>query len=158
MKDHNVNNLRADRNVIWKFVQWLHELAKELDGELVLVAMEQRPGQGKPQLRNHRFKVGNVDEMANIAVQEATKDWANVYFGSYVVRPGLPSWSRHGYRGQPRGTSSCRCRCRSRPSGRLLSWAWACSCWCSPCPASTAGGAGARPDHPISCRCCHTAT
>ena len=32
--------------------------------------------------------------MAKAAVEEAKKDWANVYFGAYVVRTGLPPNAR----------------------------------------------------------------
>ncbi len=57
---------------------------------------------------------------------------------------------RRAHRGPRRGTSSCRYRCRSRRSRYWVSETWRAPClWC-PLPASLAGGAGARPDHPIS--------
>lgn len=96
MQDNDFNHIRADRDVIGKFVQQLHDLAKGLDGELVLVAIEQNPDQDRAQLRSHRFKVGDPGRMASIAAQEAGKDWTNVYFGGYVVRPGLPGGCRGG--------------------------------------------------------------
>ena len=53
-------------------------------------------------------------------------------------------------RGPQRETSSSRYRCRLRRWRLELSWAWRAPClWC-PFPASITGGAGARPDHPIS--------
>src|SRR5258708_3368942 len=56
---------------------------------------------------------------------------------------------RRAHRGPRRGTSSCRYRCRSRRSRYWVSETWRAPClWC-PSPASLAGGAGARPDHPI---------
>src|SRR5882762_8109226 len=57
---------------------------------------------------------------------------------------------RHAHRGPRRGTSSCRYRCRSRRSRYWLSETWRAPCLWRPLPASLAGGAGARPDHPIS--------
>src|ERR1700675_942391 len=58
---------------------------------------------------------------------------------------------RRAHCGPRRGTSSCRYRCRSRRSRYWVSETWRAPClWC-PLPASLAGGAGARPDHPISC-------
>src|SRR6266403_1248862 len=57
---------------------------------------------------------------------------------------------RRAHRGPRRGTSSCRYRCRSRRSRYWLSETWRAPCLWRPLPASLAGGAGARPDHPIS--------
>src|ERR1019366_4443346 len=49
-----------------------------------------------------------------------------------------------------RGTSSCQCRCRRRRSNAWVRLPWRAPClWC-PAQASLVGGAGARPDHPIS--------
>jgi hypothetical protein len=45
--------------------------------------------------------------------------------------------------------NSCRCRCRSRQSQSVLSLAWRAPCLGAP-GQLIAGGAGARPDHPIS--------
>src|SRR6267142_2460234 len=59
---------------------------------------------------------------------------------------------RRAHRGPRRGTSSCRYRCRSRRSRYWLSETWRAPCLWRPLPASLAGGAGARPDHPISRR------
>jgi hypothetical protein len=75
-------------------VQWLHHLADGLEGELVLAAIEQQPDDAKAQVRVARFAVGDSTAMAKAAVEEAKKDWANVYFGSSVVRPGLPPNAR----------------------------------------------------------------
>jgi DNA repair protein RadD len=57
---------------------------------------------------------------------------------------------RRAHRGPRRGTSSCRYRCRSRRSRYWVSETWRAPCLWRPLPASLAGGAGARPDHPIS--------
>src|SRR5882762_5108532 len=59
---------------------------------------------------------------------------------------------RRAHRGPRRGTSSCRDRCRSRRSQYWVSETWRAPCLWRPLPASLAGGAGARPDHPISRR------
>jgi hypothetical protein len=57
---------------------------------------------------------------------------------------------RRAHRGPRRGTSSFRYRCRSRRSRYWVSETWRAPClWC-PLTASLAGGAGARPDHPIT--------
>jgi hypothetical protein len=61
---------------------------------LVLVAIEQKLGQRTSQVRVERFAVGNCSAMAEVALQEAKKDWVNLYFGAYVVRNGLPANSR----------------------------------------------------------------
>src|SRR3981189_3070201 len=53
------------------------------------------------------------------------------------------------HRGPRRGMSSCRYRCRSRRSRYWVSETWRAPCLWRPLPASLAGGAGARPDHPI---------
>src|SRR5262245_52063294 len=39
---------------------------------------------------------------------------------------------------------------RSWRSDQIVCWTWACSLKCAPSPALLAGGAGTRPDHPIS--------
>src|SRR5882724_7054316 len=57
---------------------------------------------------------------------------------------------RRAHRGPRRGTSSCRYRCRSRRSRYWVSETWRAPCLWRPLPASLAGGAGARPDHPIN--------
>jgi hypothetical protein len=57
---------------------------------------------------------------------------------------------RRAHLGPRRGTSSCRYRCRSRPSRYWVSETWRAPCLWRPLPASLAGGAGARPDHPIN--------
>src|SRR6266478_43406 len=57
---------------------------------------------------------------------------------------------RRAHRGPRRGTSSCRYRCRSRRSRYWVSETWRAPCLWRPLPASLAGGAGARPDHPIT--------
>src|SRR6266536_5938358 len=57
---------------------------------------------------------------------------------------------RRAYRGPRRGTSSCRYRCRLRRSQYWVSETWRAPCLWRPLPASVAGGAGARPDHPIT--------
>src|SRR5467141_4807007 len=44
----------------------------------------------------------------------------------------------------------CRYRCRSRRLRYWLSETWRAPCLWRPLPASLAGGAGARPDHPIN--------
>src|SRR6476646_10621422 len=83
------DHIRPNRAAIRDFLDWLHELAEGLDGELVLVAIEQEPDAVKAQVRVQRFGVGDSTAMARVALQEATKDWVNLYFGSYVVRLGL---------------------------------------------------------------------
>ena len=45
-------------------------------------------------MRVARFAVGDSTAMAKAAVEEAKTDWANLYFGSSVVRPGLPPNAR----------------------------------------------------------------
>src|SRR5436190_668745 len=87
--------IRPNPTAIRDFLDWLHRLADGLDGELVLVAIEQEPDEAKAQVRVRRFGVGGSAAMANAAREEAEKDWVNLYFGSYVVRPGLAP----GYRG-----------------------------------------------------------
>ena len=57
---------------------------------------------------------------------------------------------RRAHRGPRRGTCSCRYRCRSRQSRYWVSETWRAPCLWRPLPASLAGGAGARPDHPIN--------
>src|SRR6266702_5564720 len=57
---------------------------------------------------------------------------------------------RRAHRGPRRGTRSCRYRCRSRRSQYWVSETWRAPCLWRPLPASVAGGAGARPDHPIT--------
>src|SRR6266478_5271417 len=64
---------------------------------------------------------------------------------------------RRAHRGPRRGTSSCRYRCRSRRSQYWVSETWRAPCLWRPLPASLAGGAGARPDHPISRPCADAA-
>src|ERR1700690_764827 len=57
---------------------------------------------------------------------------------------------RRAHRGARGGTSSCRYRCRSRRLRYWVSETWRAPCLWRPLPASLAGGAGARPDHPIN--------
>jgi hypothetical protein len=83
-----------DPGQIRSFIQWLHDLAAGLQGELVLVALEQRPTHDQPLRRIRRFVVGAATEMTEIALGEASKDWVNLYFGGYVVRPGPSSGAR----------------------------------------------------------------
>ena len=59
-----------------------------------MVAIEQEPDAAKAQVRVRRFGVGDSAAMVKAALEEAEKDWVNLYFGSYVVRPGLPPNSR----------------------------------------------------------------
>src|SRR5436190_1085728 len=89
-KNHGTSANQAD---ISSFVRRLHQLADGLVGELILVAIEQVPDQPK-HLRIHRFAVGDSPGMREAAFDEAAKDWVNLYFGSYVVRKGLPPNSR----------------------------------------------------------------
>ena len=81
------DHVRPNPTAIRDFLDWLHRLADGLDGELVLVAIEQEPDAAKAQVRVQRFGVGDSAAMANAALEEAEKDWVNLYFGSYVVRP-----------------------------------------------------------------------
>src|SRR5690242_4630815 len=74
---------------IGNFIQWLHAQANGLQGELVLLALEQRPNQEKPLRRVRRFAVGAIKDMIEVALGEAERDWVNLYFGSHVVRPGI---------------------------------------------------------------------
>jgi len=82
-------------------------------------------------------------------------DQARRYIGEprfhLATRPLLPQHDGAArIVGLPRGTSSCRYRCRSRRSPYWVSETWRAPCLWRPLPASLAGGAGARPDHPIS--------
>ena len=112
------NHFSPIRAEIRDFLHWLHRLADGLDGELVLVAIEQEPDEAKAQVRVRRFGVGDSTAMAEAALEEAKKDWVNVYFGSYVVRPGLPSncswFPRRHHRRADAGRGS---RCGHGPRG-----------------------------------------
>src|SRR6476660_6883806 len=69
-----------------------------------------------------------------------------------TTRPLLPQARlRHDHRAQRRGTSSYRYQCRLRQSHSVLSQPWRAPCLGAP-GQLIAGGAGARPDHPISGR------
>src|SRR5437868_12309869 len=83
------DQIRPNPTAIRDFLDWLHRLADDLDGELVLVAIEQAPDEAKAQVRVRRFGVGGTAAIVEAALEEAAKDWVNLYFGSYVVRPGL---------------------------------------------------------------------
>src|SRR5436853_4237730 len=85
---------RPNPTTIRDFLDWLHRLADGLDGELVLVAIEQVPDAANAQVRVQRFGVGDSAAMIEAALEEAEKDWVNLYFGSYVVCPGLAPGSR----------------------------------------------------------------
>src|SRR2546421_8555762 len=91
-KQHD--HARPNPTTIRNFLDSLHRLADNLDGELVLVAIEQAPDEAKAQVRVQRFSVGGGPAMIEAALAEAEKDWVNLYFGSYVVRPGLAPGSR----------------------------------------------------------------
>src|SRR5204862_1869980 len=86
--------IRPNPTAIRDFLDWLHCLADGLDGELVLVAIEQESDAAKARVRVQRFSVGGSAAMIEAALEEAAKDWVNLYFGSYVVRPGLAAGSR----------------------------------------------------------------
>src|SRR5438045_100263 len=86
--------VRPNPTIIRDFLDWLYRLADGLDGELVLVAIEQAPDAAKARVRVQRFGVGDSAAMSEAALEEAERDWVNLYFGSYMVRPGLPSNSR----------------------------------------------------------------
>ena len=90
------NGYPINSNSIYNVVKWLHVLAADLDGELILMAIEQRPNQQKSVPRTYRFSVGAVNEMADTALREVKKEWTNLYFGSYVIPSGLPQPSRGG--------------------------------------------------------------
>ena len=42
------------------FIEWLHKLATGVEGELVLIAIEQQPQQNKKQVRTRRFSIGDA--------------------------------------------------------------------------------------------------
>jgi putative DNA primase/helicase len=88
------DGVSADLNEIRNFIQWLHAQANGLQGELVLLSLEQRPTHVQPLRRIRRFAVGAAKDMTECALREAEKDWVNLYFGSYIVRPGLAAGSR----------------------------------------------------------------
>src|SRR2546429_9977222 len=88
------DQVRPNPTAIRDFLDWLHRLADNLDGELVLVAIEQEPDAAKAQVRVRRFGVGCSAAMIEAALEEAEKNWVNLYFGSYVVWPGLAPGSR----------------------------------------------------------------
>src|SRR5579872_2957384 len=69
-----------------------------------------------------------------------------------ATRPfSAESRSHHADRALRRGMSSCQYRCRSRRlRSRWIAETWRAPCLRCPGPASVTGGAGARPDHPIS--------
>src|SRR6516225_6087592 len=83
-----------DPRQIRGFIQWLHDRAGELQGELVLLAIEQRPTQQQPLRRIRRFAVRASEDMVEFVLREVERDWVNLYFGSYIVRPGLPVGAR----------------------------------------------------------------
>src|SRR5450432_2050752 len=84
--DGKASRSAPDPKEIRNFTRWLHQLADGLDGELVLVAIEQKPDEAKAQVRVERFAVADSVAMARAALEEANRDWVNVYFGGYVVR------------------------------------------------------------------------
>lgn len=92
--DGEDSRFAPDHKEIRDFTQWLHQLADGLDGELVLVAIEQKPDEARSQVRVERFAVADSVTMARAALEEANKDWVNVYFAAYVVHKGLPPKAR----------------------------------------------------------------
>ena len=66
-----------------------------------------------------------------------------------AARPSGAARLRHDHRAQRRGTSSYRYQCRLRQSHSVLSQPWRAPCLGAP-GQLIAGGAGARPDHPIT--------
>jgi hypothetical protein len=88
------DSVSADFNEIGNFIQWLHAQANRLQGELVLLALEQRPTHEHPLRRIRRFSIGATEDMMEFALREVEKDWVNLYFSSYVARPGLAAGAR----------------------------------------------------------------
>src|SRR4029077_1110904 len=81
-------------------------------------------------------------------------DQARGHIGKACFRPDHATTSaearlRHDHRAQRRGISSYRYQCRLRQSDSVLSQPWRAPCLGGP-GQLIAGGAGARPDHPIT--------
>ena len=74
-EDEQAPGVTPDPRAIGDFTQWLHHLADGLDGELVLVAIEQKPDEDQSLTRIRRFAVGDNDRMSDAALVEARKEW-----------------------------------------------------------------------------------
>lgn len=72
------------------FVRFLHELATDIDGELVLSSIT------NSNIKNFTFEVGDHEGMIARAIDEARRSSSNVYFGPYVLRRGAGKRNRRG--------------------------------------------------------------
>jgi uncharacterized protein (DUF927 family) len=84
------------QSALKQFLTYFHGLASNTDGELVLTTITQVGN--NTQIRNFRFPVGDLEGMVARAIEEANKPGTNVYFGSYVLKPGVVTGNRRGER------------------------------------------------------------